>query len=57
MEPNLIAYRSLFQVLPSGGAAVAGERRGDLAADGRVVRVVELLWLGTFRGTNDRVGG
>ena len=55
--PKLDGVQELVPRVAHGGAAVAGERRGDLAADGRVVRVVELLWLGTFRGTNDRVGG
>ena len=39
------------------GAAVAGEGRGDLAADRGVIRVVELLGLGSLGRSDDRVVG
>ena len=54
---ELDRVQKLVPHVAHGGAAVADEGRGDLAADRSVVRVVEFLGLGALGGTDDRVVG
>ena len=54
---ELDRVQELVPGIAHGGAAVAGEGRGDLAADGGVIRVVEFLGSRAFGRTDDRVVG
>ena len=54
---ELDGVQKLVPRVAHGGAAVAREGRRDLAANRRVVRVVEFLGLGAFRGADDGVVG
>ena len=54
---ELDRVQELVPHVAHGGAAIANEGRGDLAADRGVVRVIEFLRLGPLGGTDDRVVG
>ena len=54
---ELDRVQELVPHVTHGGATVADEGRGDLAADRGVVRVVEFLRLGALGGSDNRVVG